>query len=475
MTHASPSTTTLPSASSTISGNGVGGPGPSRRLADQPVRELYTALFATFVKLGAHPEQLELVLGVGLLAWKPGEGPSLSRHVLTSPASVALDETSGRITIRAEPVTETLTLELDMLDPSLVPNPALTNGVREFARQFGSHPLHRADAGDVIRRLVHALHADASYLDADTPPEISPTPRAALAPAIVLRKRTSLGLADVFATIAEAIAAADDVPVGLVPLLDPNQQPKTELDATPGGVITLGPDGVRDGADGDTSEVFLPLPLNQVQLDIIRRVDRSAQTLVQGPPGTGKTHTAAALLTHLLAQGKRVLVTAQTDRALKEVRGKLPETIKPLAVAVVGSEQSDMADLKVAVARISSYSSEHNPRAAADAIDGCLHNIDTLRRQRAALRARLLTARATEVEDRDHAGYQGTLARIAQKYQSETEQFGWLSQFVFAAVQAGGPAGQSERGAVADTGPRPHRRRRRARVNAALPGHRGLP
>ena len=99
-------------------------------------------------------------------------------------------------------------------------------------------------------------------------------------------------------------------------------------------------------------DLFLPLHVNDAQLRVVRQMDRSAQVLVQGPPGTGKTHTAAALISHLLAQGKRVLVTAQTDRALKEVRGKPPEAIKPLSVAVVGAGREDMADLKVAVSEI---------------------------------------------------------------------------------------------------------------------------
>src|SRR5205085_8449959 len=99
-------------------------------------------------------------------------------------------------------------------------------------------------------------------------------------------------------------------------------------------------------------EVFLPLPVNDAQLKIVRSVDRQAQTLVQGPPGTGKTHTAAVLISHLVAQGKRVLVTAQTDRALKEVRDKLPESIRPLSVAVVGAAREDMSQLKVAFERI---------------------------------------------------------------------------------------------------------------------------
>ena len=150
------------------------------------------------------------------------------------------------------------------------------------------------------------------------------------------------------------------MPAGILPLVDPDRQPSAESDGTPGGIVEV------------DNEPFLPLPVNERQLQIIRKVDSSAQVLVQGPPGTGKTHTAAALLSHLLAQGKRVLVTAQTDRALIEVRGKLPHTIKPLSVSVVGSSRSDMSDLKFAVEQISSRASAHDPAEAERDIAGTL-------------------------------------------------------------------------------------------------------
>lgn len=98
------------------------------------------------------------------------------------------------------------------------------------------------------------------------------------------------------------------MPAGVLPLVDPAHVPT--VDSKPG-------DGTVVMVDEDP---FLPMPVNDRQLQILRRVDTHAQTLVQGPPGTGKRHTAAALISHLLAQGKRVLVTAHTDRALKEVR-----------------------------------------------------------------------------------------------------------------------------------------------------------
>jgi very-short-patch-repair endonuclease/DNA polymerase III delta prime subunit len=173
-------------------------------------------------------------------------------------------------------------------------------------------------------------------------------------------------------------------------------------------------------------EVFLPLPVNERQLQILRRVDRTAQTLVQGPPGTGKTHTVAALISHLLAQGKRVLVTAQTDRALKEVRGKLPEAIKPLSVAVVGTGREDMADLRVAVERIAGAASEHEPTVAEREIAHHLEDIDSLRRERAGLNHQLLEARESEVRTYELPGTTGTLAAIAIAFEEQRAVNGWF-------------------------------------------------
>src|SRR5699024_12202935 len=85
-------------------------------------------------------------------------------------------------------------------------------------------------------------------------------------------------------------------------------------------ILDMGADsGAKLKAD---HEVFTPLPLNDRQLKVLDHVDQYPQTVVQGPPGTGKTHMAAALISHLLAKGKRVLVTAQTEQALKEVRSE---------------------------------------------------------------------------------------------------------------------------------------------------------
>ena len=67
---------------------------------------------------------------------------------------------------------------------------------------------------------------------------------------------------------------------------------------------------------------------------------------VQGPPGTGKTHTIVNLVSHLVAYGKRVLVTAQNEQALAVLQEKIPASLRDLSVAVLGSGPEAMDQLR---------------------------------------------------------------------------------------------------------------------------------
>jgi very-short-patch-repair endonuclease len=385
---------------------------------DRPVRELYGELFSTYVKASGHPEELELILGVGCLAWSPEGHQPVRRHMLTCPAGIHFDDDTGRLTVTREAGLDPIAVELDMLDPHLIRNPQHINEIKTAAKQFDAHPLHHDEVGALARRLVHTLDPNGAYLDQDTRPNISTQASAAYAPALILRKRSQQGLVEIFQTIVAQLSEADEVPAGLLPLVDPDRQPTVEHDTTPGAIVSV------------DDEAFLPLPVNERQLKILKAVDSRGQTVVQGPPGTGKTHTAAALLSHLLAQGKRVLVAAHTDRALREVRDKLPPAIKPLSVAVVGSSRSDMSDLKVAVEHIAATASEHDPEAAARDIAKSLSTIDDLRRQRAATYRRLLDAREHEVTRHQRGPYEGSLAAIAQRYQDDAPEHSWITDFV---------------------------------------------
>lgn len=391
-------------------------------LRDEPVRVLYGDLFSTYVASTNHAEELELVLGTGLLCWAPDSHERVRRHLVTSAVQISFDDGTGRLTVTTDESVDGARIELEMLDPGLVGDPRRVNPIRDRARSEPVHPLDRDRMGEIARRLVHLLSPDAEYHDEDTPPETVTWPVATYAPAMILRRRSQQGLVEIFRQIVEQITAAGTVPEGLRPLLDPDQLPTT---------------GIQDSGERDDGalvrvddELFLPLPVNDVQVRILRQVDSHAQTLIQGPPGTGKTHTAAVLISHLLAQGKRILVTAHTDRALKEVREKLPEAIRPLAVSVVGTSREDMSDLRVAVERIASTAAEHDSEASGELAARLLDDIDGFRRRRAGLKQVLLEAREREIRVHDCSGYVGTVAAIARQLNAERDIYGWLSEFV---------------------------------------------
>ncbi|MCS7482052.1 AAA domain-containing protein [Umezawaea endophytica] len=386
-----------------------------RERSDRPARNVYNDLFSAYVTATGHAEELELVVGVGCLSWSPPGHYVVRRHLATVRAAIHFDDATGRLTLQQAEVADGLNVELDMLDPGRVANPPHVVQIRNEAREVTAAVLHREVVGGVLRRLVHALDGDASYLDEDEAQKPGTHAVAAFAPAVILRRRSRQGIVDILDSIAVQLGESGVVPDGLLPLVDPDHRPTAERSPEAGALVEL------------DADLFLPLPVNDRQLRVLTQVDGKAQTLVQGPPGTGKTHTVAALLSHLLAQGKRVLVTAHTDRALKEVRAKLPEAIAPLAVSVVGSSRSDLADLKVAVERISHVSGEYDAEAAHRAIEDHVAAIEELRLRRAGLYRRLLDARGDEVAEHEVGDYRGTLAALAQRVEAERERFGWVA------------------------------------------------
>ncbi|WP_232519750.1 AAA domain-containing protein [Actinosynnema pretiosum] len=387
--------------------------------ADKPARDAYNELFHAYVTATGHAEELELVIGVGCLSWAPPGHHAVQRHLVTVPATVQLDDLSGTLSLHQAEAAEGVTVELDMLAPGLIANPAHVVQIKAEAREVHSSALHRDSLGGVLRRLVHALDGDAAYHgDLDGKQPATRHAVAAFAPALILRKRSRQGIVDILDDVARQLTDSGAVPDGLLPLVDPDHRPAAERSPQPGALVQL------------DEEPFLPLPVNDRQLRVLAQVDAKAQTLVQGPPGTGKTHTVAALLSHLLAQGKRVLVTAHTDRALKEVRAKLPASIAPLAVSVVGSSRSDLTDLKVAVERISQVSGEYDHEGARRTVDDYLAAIDGLRRDRAELHRRLVDARGQEVVEHEVGGHRGTLAALARHVEHDRGRFGWITDLI---------------------------------------------
>ena len=140
--------------------------------------------------------------------------------------------------------------------------------------------------------------------------------------------------------------------------------------------------------------LLMPLPTNEAQESIARRLAQHRNVAVQGPPGTGKTHTIRNLICHLMANGKRVLVVAQKEDPLRVLRDGLPDGIRALCLAVLGRTTDQLVQLQLAARELSD-------RAA------------TLDRVAEAARVQRLTRRLVDAE-RDLAQASAGLRAIAE-------------------------------------------------------------
>jgi len=195
------------------------------------------------------------------------------------------------------------------------------------------------------------------------------------------------------------------------------------------------PGGTDDPSElGDDVELFFTKPANEAQERIAQRLERKGAVLVQGPPGTGKTHTIANLIGHLLAQGKSVLVTAQTSKALRVLREKVVDELKPLCVSVLDSDLESRSELEHAVngivAKLTSDKAVFDSRARA------LHEERRALKKRIVEKTReLKTALRAEIEDVVVAGRGTHPSEAARIIAGGLEANDWLP----GEVDAGAP------------------------------------
>ncbi|TML30359.1 MAG: DNA helicase [Actinobacteria bacterium] len=144
------------------------------------------------------------------------------------------------------------------------------------------------------------------------------------------------------------------------------------------------------------SRLLMPMPTNDAQESIARRLAVHRNVSVQGPPGTGKTHTIRNLICHLMAHGKRVLVLAQKEDPLRVLRDGLPEEIQPLCLALLGRSADQLVQLQIAARELSDRAATLDQAAEARWVQRLTEEIERAEAELADAQDRLREAAARE-------------------------------------------------------------------------------
>jgi hypothetical protein len=402
----------------------------SQQKADFDKRDsIYRRLFSIYNKSQQFSEEYELILGAGLLNFHESDNtPSIFRHLFVSKTEISFESSKKDSFVKvALAVDSAIKVE--------------TDAIMDLATQFDSSDIVEAEksvlayiektgVGDdlwddkiqeALQMFADRIRQDGSYrADTQKPTTANTKPTLFFAPAVILRRRNTQSLTSIYESIISNLDSSDEslsieTLNGLIDLAHDENANSSSLDS----------DNLLKWQDEEP--IYFPKKYNSEQVDIIHKSRKRSKVLVQGPPGTGKSHTIANLICHLLANGNRILVTAQKKRALEVLKGQLPQEFQSLAVNLLSGDASSIMDLEASVSAVNEkLSSITDLDEFKTAIKQKAHELDSLKKKHRTLEHQLIKVREKDTYRQwINENYSGTLFEIAQKIEANAPQYDW--------------------------------------------------
>jgi very-short-patch-repair endonuclease len=309
---------------------------PNRR-ADDFFKQLYSMY-------GILKQESELILGDGIL--NRAADPKIYHPILLQRLSVEFDPEKPELIIReTDSPVELNTALLWALESKDI------DQIRESNRELGEHAISLQDrklTAAFLQRLAHGAVSNGRFCPNRQLEGGDGDPSSVLihqAPVIFVRKRVggfSQALERILADIPQRLSLSPSL-LQICGLANPNIQPDDRAPEAEDPSTYYG---------NERKDILFTKPANREQIRIVERLNRHGTVLVQGPPGTGKSHTIGNLIGHLLAEGKRILVTAETAKALQVVRGQVVEDLQPLCVSVLDDDLKSRDELEKSVTAV---------------------------------------------------------------------------------------------------------------------------
>lgn len=349
------------------------------------VKKVHRELFEQRDLLVADRDSVELVWGVGRLLWKP-DAQLVSHPLLTVPVEIEVVPGSEQVRVRPSGAVEVESRFLQGLEINDRPG---YNAIRQAVASDGAEVWLGDDLDDLVRRLVRAV--DDEGVVVERPSSATEHAVADLGWSMYLRRRVpdSQGFLDTMRELYRN--ASQEVPASLRAVMTSDDPEGHDTIDT-----TSGESGPR--SSGTPEPPLLPLPSNEEQERILTTAQRHPGVVVQGPPGTGKSHTIANLISHYVAYGRRVLVVAEKEQALKVLADKVPAEIRDLTVSVLGADDEGRRRLESSIMQIQSRVAGVDRAHSDSMITMLTADLDQIDRGLAVTSNQMLRARRAETE-----------------------------------------------------------------------------
>ncbi len=389
----------------------------------EAVLKVYNRFYEMYQNNKNQGEVYQIVLGLGFLCAKNQKGQDIKRHIVTAPVTIDFHPATGTITVKPADQDVELSLEMDMFRENEKPDicDKLNIKLSELNNDFWkTDPFYNC-----LKSWLNSYDSNGQFREILDKPSLSESfTTLTVSPAIILRKRNERAFIKFYDSIINGIES------------------KTSLSPCFNYLINKIPGHHQKVADSEgkkeikqalSEKHYFPLPTNKEQENIINKILYHDQVIVQGPPGTGKTHSIANLICHFLAEGKKILVTSQTDRALRVLRNKLPEKIKLLCIEILGKDQQSFQELKKSFEAINTkYQERSDDQINIQAIIHKLEDKDNqLKASLADIKNKLINLKQHETKkyEKLFGFWTGTPAVIARGVKEQEQTHLWIKDF----------------------------------------------
>ena len=347
-------------------------------------KTLHRDLFQQRELLATDRESLELVWGFGRLRWRPGGGEAVDHPLVCIPVEVEQDETTQRIRVCPAGAPE---VEARCLAGLSLADRTAFMSIRQLVSDEGADLWDAEGLQGLLRPLIRAIDHEGTVVGQAAPPAEATAAVVDGSWVLFMRRR----LPDYQGFLERMRALYRDQAVA-VP--DPLQAVVSDSPSALAGQAAA----VGSGRHAAAEPLLLPLPTNEEQQAILTQAQHSTGVTVQGPPGTGKSHTIANIISHYVAYGKRVLVVAEKEQALRALTGKIPSGIKDLTVSVLGADAESRHELESAIGQIQARVTAIDKAFADERIRQLSADLDAASRSIAIATQALLATHEAEVE-----------------------------------------------------------------------------
>ena len=287
------------------------------------VRNLFDTLYNKYLVLDRDSDTLELVVANGLVK-VPNE--DIYYPILLKKVNFTVDTEKNIISITDASDNDFITQELYLNFLAEVENINLDKVfyLEDKIVENNIHPISKNDTiKDFFREFIHNLNPRAQFIEDLDKKNKESVITIEWKPILFIRKKDD-GKVEAINNIIKDIENGGEIPEYLSELVGVIGSDKRAIEPIP--------------------DILFTKETNNEQIEIIKSLYSHRAVVVQGPPGTGKTHTIANLLGHFLAEGKNVLITSQTKKALDVLKEKIPTDIQDLCISMLDDDSSDLGN-----------------------------------------------------------------------------------------------------------------------------------